>query len=170
MDDALRSFFKFDEADLAANRAGKYSERQRAAFKQDAGYYKKLALVVGVVSIGLAIGTAAVGVVMAASDVVALIGLGIVVLLLAVLAAVCFRSVLRPTGDISDARIKRIEGPAKVNYGEHSDVYLRVKGQSWEIDDTVASSIKEGDLYAMYIGGRLDADFLSIEHIGPATA
>lgn len=64
--------------------------------------------------------------------------------------------------DISQelTKVKKVEGPIRISYGKGSDIYLHIKGQTWEIDQDSADAIDEGDIYAMYIGGR-DGNILS---------
>lgn len=51
----LRKYFKFTEADLAANRNGNLSEKQKDRIRKEAGSLRKWVLIIGIILLGIAV-------------------------------------------------------------------------------------------------------------------
>ena len=183
-DQALKDYFKYDEADLNANRSGRLSanqQQQRAAHQKNA---RNSAVRGGVILLAFAAVFPFLIFPQAASawqkmDIGAVIGFGLAalvwVLVWAGLGISNLSTRLRlPPG----AALKKAQGPvnlAAVNKGPARDFLLHVGKTEFIVDEGLAPLIIQGDSYAVYFiesgsGMQTGADgkkILSMERIKP---
>jgi len=171
MDDqtALRKLFKFDDNDLAANRNGKFSAQQAQARVKSLQANTKFGIIFGSIALVIAI-----LLLLLSIPPINILGPAgyIFCVICAGFAFLGLRSGFNTRkADISKdvGIVKKVQGPIRIQYGKGMDIYLHVKGETWEIDQDCADSITEGDTYAIYLGGR-NRDILSIEWIAKGSS
>ncbi len=168
-DQALRDYFQFDEYDLAANRNGEYSEKQKQKLvKQDKGKFNtELIIGLGALTIFLVL----LGVLFFFKDYDVAVMVFMAICL--VVAYYTLRSAYNTNkGDAPKEvrELKKLEGPVHIDQDERSnDVYLHIQGERWGLEDNIASSFHQGDTYTVYYGGN-EGDILSVEWVSTPTA
>ena len=189
-DQALRDFFKFDDADLAANRNGSLTEKQKQkliqANKSDKKFGIGCGLGAGVLFLGVASifpfvfipmglsslaehdpGSATGSFIAAAVWAVIWGGIGLVALYLG------FKS---GTADKSKVLLKKAAGPINLvgieRTGEHGHTYidheLHIGKEEFDVDEDIAGLMMQGDPYAFYYVENMDGsgkNILSVERI-----
>jgi len=166
-DQVLRDYFKFNESDLAANRMGEFSVRQKLNLAKELKENTKNGTILGWSSLVIVLLLVLISIVFSQA-----LGAGIYVTV--IFALICggfgylgLRSAANTRrGDISKdiVIVNQMTGPIRIEGGRGSDMYFFVKDQSFEISQEVADSITQGDIYVLYIGGR-NQNFLSMEWI-----
>jgi membrane protein implicated in regulation of membrane protease activity len=165
---ALRDYFHFDEDDLAANRMGEYSEKQKQRLvKQDKGRFNT-ELVIGLGALAIFLVLLGVLVFFRDFDVAVMVFMAICL----VLAYYTLRSAYNTNkGDVPKEvrELKKLEGPVRIDQdGRSNHVYLHIQGERWGIQDGIAGSFHQGDTYVVYYGGNA-GDILSVEWISTPT-
>ena len=167
-DQALRDYFDFDDTDLAANRNGEYSEKQKQKLVRENKENIKASLKTGVPLLVLAIILLLVTIIFFKA-----LGLGgviatiVLMLLCGGFAYLFLLGAYRDRkADISKkiTKVKKKEGPVRISEAMHGrGAFLHVRGENWEIDDKSADTIHQGDIYAVYCNG--DGELMSLEWI-----
>ncbi len=148
----LMEYFKFDEADLAANRQGRLSPGQRQRLERDTGSMRRWSGVTGGVLALIALSLAAWTVQgyltkhQFALD-------SVLWMVVAALAAYFFLGRWRSAG--YDCSVQKAEGPISFRSERTSQggtIYyeLRVAGQEFDVDGEVQDAMAKGDVYAVY--------------------
>ena len=162
-DQSLRAFFKFDEADLNANRSGRLSQKQqRDLVKLRKGHQKFFT------GLGLAL--------LVIASISPLVykkfdtGTIVWVVIWGVFGCLSLIRTLTFKFDFSKNKVKRIEGPLHVVEGTGRDWnnhYLHIGKEQYEVDEKLAGCIHQGDTYAFYFesidgeaGAILSAEWL----------
>lgn len=66
-------------------------------------------------------------------------------------------------------KVRKVEGPIRISEAVHGrGAFLHVKGEDWEINDEVADTIHQGDIFAAYCNG--DGELLSLEWISKGSS
>ena len=159
----LQDFFDFDESDLAANRNGEFSAKQK---QKIASEYQDIA------NDGLRLGvpTAALAVILLVVNIIFFKKLGsdatttvAFMLICAGLGTYGLRSAYNTRKlDFSKFPVEKVTGPVRTEYGNSANSFIRIGEQQFEIDQQLASSLKDGDIYTFYINSR-DGGVLSVE-------
>ena len=170
-DQALKDYFQFDDYDLAANRNGRLSEKQKQKLAREYGEVTNFGLKLGIPSLVLAVLLLFVSVVffkrlgpnVYATILFMLISIG--------LAYYGLRNSFnaRKAGVSEEiTRVQRVSGPIHFNEsGQAGIAYLDINGEQWVIDAGVAGTIHPGDIFAVYFGGE-NGDLLSLEWVSSA--
>ncbi len=170
----LRDFFEFDEGDLAANRAGKLSAKQKAALEESEKGADKIFIGAGVlfITVGLIITYVIIrdvvakslpGIVLNSSDILTLIlGSSLPLGLFGFFAYGAIKlgtskldnSVQNVEGKVNFVKVeKRINNPSNSShpYRTEEQYELRVGKIAFEnVDEELLNIIEEGDIYAFY--------------------
>jgi membrane protein implicated in regulation of membrane protease activity len=167
-DQALRDYFQFDENDLAANRNGEYSEKQKQRLvKEDKGNFKN-ELILGLGALAIFLVLLAILIIFRDFEVAVIVFMAICV----VVAYFTLRSAYNThKGDAPKEirELKKLEGPVRIAESERSnDVYLHIMGERWGLKDGIAGSFNQGDTYAVYYGG-IEGEILSVEWVSSPT-
>jgi hypothetical protein len=159
----LQDFFDFDESDLAANRNGEFSAKQK---QKIASEYQDIA------NDGLRLGvpTAALSVILLVVNIIFFKKLGsdatttvAFMLICAGLGTYGLRNAYNARKiDFSKFPVEKVTGPLRIDHANPADGFIHVGEQQFEIDQNLASSMKEGDTYTFYINSR-DGGVLSVE-------
>jgi hypothetical protein len=187
---ALRDYFKFDEADLAANRNGGLTEKQKMKLVKDnkssktfgigcgigGGFFLiAIASIFPIVFIPMGLSSlqehemdAATSAFIAAA-VWALVwgGFGIVAIVWGIKSG---------TKDRTKVLLKKAAGPINLvgieRTGEHGHTYidheLHIGREEFDVDEEVAGFMMQGDLYAVYYIENMDGSgqqVMSVEHL-----
>lgn len=179
-DQALRNYFRFDEADLDANRNGRLSEKQKKNLIQENKSSKRFGIGCGVgaglllfavasifpfvfIPIGMASlqkqeTSAATGSFIAAAA-WALVwgGIGLAVIIIGIKSAFKDRSKVllkNVTGPVNLIGVQRRSG------GEHPHTYiaheLHIGREEFDVSETVAGSMMQGDIFTVYYIQEMD--------------
>jgi hypothetical protein len=177
-DQKLMDYFKFDEADLQANRNGQFSTKQAAALSEDGKEDKKYALIggiTGLVVVVFGIGAIVAGLLFPKLLVGAFIG-PFVVFFFGILAVKGFR------GAFTKFQVKLQKAEGLVNIvkdertsrhgdGSHSTYYvyeMHVGDGTFQVNSDLAGIMMQGDTYAVYYTQGSENDILSAELISKA--
>ncbi len=196
IDQRLKDYFKFDEADLQANRIGQITDKQKARLVKEntssqvgrviGGIFL---LLIGLVGLALAAGTIwAAGFPSFAQD-----GLGVWVLFILweigwLIFALGFfiwgSRVLKRGFQGFSVTLQRVMGPINIikvertsthtdsdgfSHTSHYFVYeLHIDGQSFDVESNLADITMQGDTYAVYYTEGSENDILSAELISNA--
>jgi hypothetical protein len=189
-DQALRDYFKFDEADLAANRNGTLTEKQKMKLVQDNKSSKRsgigcgiggglfffaIASIFPIVFIPLVLshlqehdmGAATSEIIATAFWALIWGGFGIVAIVWGIQSE---------TKERSKVLLKKVAGPINLvgieRTGEHGHTYidheLHIGQMEFDVDEDVAGFMMQGDLYAVYYIEDMDGSgqqVLSVEHL-----
>lgn len=189
-DQALRDYFKFDEADLAANRNGSLTEKQKIRLVKERKSSKRYCLGVGIgwgliciaiasifpityIPMGLAslqkhnIGAATGSFIAAAVWALVWVGVGLALIVMGIKSG---------TEDRSKVLLKKATGPINLvaieRTGEHgfssTDHELHMGKLEFDVDEAVAGFMMQGDLYAIYYVEDTDGseqEIMSLEHL-----
>lgn len=165
-DELLMDAFGFDEDDLAANRAGKLSARQRAnleAVYRDTRHTKLYRSLVGIL-ITTVILTGILLFPQGFNDLLSIVQAFSIIGLLALgVAAFAVRNSLRKANplfdDLKDGLVKPVEGRVQLDVVpplqtsrtfKPPPLYLAIEDQGWRIDRDTFLAFKNGDPYAIY--------------------
>jgi hypothetical protein len=161
----LQDYFDFEESDLAANRNGEFSAKQR---QRIASEYKENA------NDGLRLGlpTAALAFILLIVNIFFFKRLGpdatstiIFMLICAGLGFYGLRNAYNTRKiDFAKFPVEKVTGPVRIEQGNSANSFIHIGEQQFEIDQQLARSMKEGDTYTFYINGR-DGGVLSVEGI-----
>lgn len=165
-DQSLRDYFEFNDDDLAANRSGEFSARQK---QKIAAQYKPIT------SQGLRLGvpTAALAFILLIVTIVFFKRLGSDALPIIIFMLICaglgyfgLRSAYY-TRKLDPARfiVQKVAGPVRIEHGHNADCFIYIGDEQFDIDEAAASAMKEGDIYTFYFDSRANA-VLSLE--GPS--
>jgi len=189
-DQALRDYFKFDEADLAANRNGGLTEKQKMKLVKDNKSSKTFGIGCGIgggffliaiasifpivfIPMGLSslqeheMDAATSAFIAAAVWVLVWGGFGIVAIVWGIKSG---------TKDRSKVLLKKAAGPVNLvgieRTGKHGHTYidheLHIGQEEFDVDEKVAGFMMQGDLYAVYYVEDMDGSgqqVLSVEHL-----
>jgi len=186
-DELLMDAFGFDEDDLAANRAGKISARQRMALEGGYRYARYTNLSRSLLGIGftalLLMGGVLLGLQIAFQEALELLlmqssvqaGLCFIGVPLLGLAALAVRDALRQANplfnDHKDGLVKHVEGRVRLDMipprqtsrtFKPPPLYLAIEDQGWRIDREQFLAFKNGDPYAVYFAPH-SRTILSVE-------
>lgn len=164
----MKDYFKFDEVDLEANRKGEYSEKQKRKLVKENKDSSDASLKIGLPLLAIAILLLLATIIYFKS-----LGLGGVITTI-VLLLICggfaylflFSAYNDRKVDNSKkiTKVRKVEGPVRISEAVHGrGAFLHVKGENWEIDDEVADTIHQGDIFAVY--SNVDGELLSLEWI-----
>ena len=159
----LKDFFDFDESDLAANRNGEFSAKQK---QKIACEYQDIA------NDGLRLGvpTAVLAVILLVVNIIFFKKLGsdatttvAFMLICAGLGTYGLRNAYN-TRKIAFSKfpVEKVTGPVQIEQGSSANRFVNIGEQQFEIDQNLASLMKEGDTYTFYINSR-DGGVLSVE-------
>lgn len=169
-DQTLRDYFDFDDTDLAANRNGEYSKKQKQKLQNENRDNIKASLKIGVPLLVVAILLLLVTIIFFKALGAGIVGPILGVLLCGGSAYLFLLSAYRDRKDDMSKKItkvKKVEGPVRISEAMHGrGAYLHVRGENWEIDDKGADTFHEGDIYAVYCNG--EGELLSLEWISKA--
>ena len=166
-DQALRDYFDFDDADLAANRNGELSEKQQQKLIKERKSQLNASLKAGTPLLVLTLIF-----LLASIFFFRAMGAAVIVTILCMLLSGAFAFLflnsalkdLKAGAPEKDAKVKKVEGPVRVTEMLHGQcAFLHARGGNWEIDDTCADCIHPGDVYAVYSNG--EGELLSLEWI-----
>jgi hypothetical protein len=160
---ALQEYFDFDENDLAANRNGEFSAKQKQKISSE---YKENA------DDGLRLGvpTAALAFILLIVNIIFFKKLGsdaiTTVIFMLICAGLGFYGLRNSYNtrkiDFSKFPVEKVTGPVRTEYGNSANSFIHIGEQQFEIDQQLASSLKDGDIYTFYINSR-DGGVLSVE-------
>jgi hypothetical protein len=160
---ALQEYFDFDENDLAANRNGEFSAKQKQKISSE---YKENA------DDGLRLGvpTAALAFILLIVNIIFFKKLGsdaiTTVIFMVICAGLGFYGLRNAYNtrkiDFSKFPVEKVTGPVRTEYGNSAKSFIHIGEQQFEIDQQLASSLKDGDTYTFYINSR-DGGVLSVE-------
>jgi hypothetical protein len=155
-DQALRDYFKFDEADLFANRNGRFSDKQQKALVKEERKQKKLgigcgifALVIAFILIIIIFVRGAIG-----SSIPAVIG---AVICVGVGGYLLYAQFFMPYS--VKHVLKKVEGPTRIvsvrkKYDNNKGYYyldeLHCGKENFDIDEKHKHLMVQGDIYAVY--------------------
>ena len=181
-DEKLKSYFKFDEGDLQANRHGQFTEQQKARLASDEKSANGCTRVMssGMILIGLIGLAGAVGAWLAAAQndwafkiifgilfglVWPLIWGGLGVKMLAFSFAKTEFTVARAQGRVNIVREEKYNSSTHTRHEDHE---LHLGGVTFDVDEDLADVIMQGDEYIFYYvpGNKaiLSAEFVSAAH------
>ena len=163
-DQALRDYFKFDEADLFANRNGRFSDKQQKALVKEERKQKGIGIGCGIFSLVVAlilifsiIMRGAIG-----ASIPAVIG---VVVCLGVGGYLLYAQFFMPYS--VKHVLKKVEGPLKkvgerekyIKSNSYHTVYkLQCGNEKFDIDELPSHLIVPGDIYAVYFKVNLNQE------------
>lgn len=176
----LQTHFEFDETDLAANRLGEFSERQKRALKTDKKDSKRSSILVGAIfsAIGLFLlyllfGTSILGGPFDLFDILNNLPATLIALAFFGVSILSFYGGIK-TAPPSKHKVCKAEGPAEVVGAGHVvyryphrrvAVYeLKVAKQRFNVYPDLPKVIAQGDVYAVYYDSA-DDEILSVEWI-----
>ena len=163
----LKEYYKFDEADLNANRNGHLSEQQLKHLDDDAKAYRKNARGAGIILFVIAAAGLVGGVIMAFTALSLpdkggriISGLTFGVVWSFIWGKLGIR-LLKPSYPIQKFSINTARGRAKIVRHEDSegnvDFVLHVGQHTFDVDDDIADVISQGDDYAVYYLEEIEA-------------
>ena len=159
----LQDFFNFDESDLAANRNGEFSAKQKQTIASE---YKDIAndgLRLGVPTAALAFITLIINIIFfkkLGSDAITTVAF---MLICAGLGFYGLRNAYKTRKiDFSKFPVEKVTGPLRIEHANSANSFIHIGEQQFEIDQQLASSMEEGDTYTFYINSR-DGGVLSVE-------
>ncbi|MFZ1042052.1 MAG: hypothetical protein WCA79_21260 [Anaerolineales bacterium] len=180
IDPQLMSYFKFDEADLQANRNGQFTDKQKARIVKEDKRNKTWSVIGGgfLILIGL------LGLVMAIAAGISDpdwgfrigFGLGFGCIWPLVWGGIGYLLLRRAFAKFQ-VQIERAEGPVNIveavrTYGSNHSHYfvheLHIGGKSFDVTGDLANIIMQGDTYALYFTEGSENDILSAELISKA--
>ncbi len=170
IDKELQDYFKFDEADLYANRSGMLTGKQRKRLEGDAQFTRKLFLVAGIVLLGIAV-LPSIIMFFVKTQVTFLIIWSIV--WIPAWSFVGIKVIHMGSPKKADFDLKYVEDKVNIikddNYNTaakryETDYELHIGGVTFDVASKLADIIMQGDTYAIYyIEGT--KDILSAEKI-----
>ena len=167
-DQALKDYFQFDDYDLAGNRNGKLSEKQKQKLIREYTKVTNFGLKLGLPSLALAVILLAVSVVffkLLGPNVYATIIIMMICLGLAYYGLRNSNNARKAGVSEEITRTQKLAGPVRITEsGQAGIAYLDLNGEQWVIDAEVAGNIHPGDIYAVYFGGEY-GDLLSLEWV-----
>ncbi|HVN16361.1 MAG TPA: hypothetical protein VMT73_11520 [Anaerolineales bacterium] len=183
-DQKLMDYFKFDEADLQANRFGKLSEKQTKNFTKTQTNDRKFYFRFGWVLTVMALGTVVLFLLitgfnfsLSAAHLVQAVLFGVFFLLFLWGAITAFSTGFKNTVDVSNDKVKEVEGPINIVKTESSGAHnrtivmheLHIKGKEFYVDEDAANIVMQGDTYIIYHyeDGPIDK-ILSLELVSKA--
>jgi hypothetical protein len=189
-DQALRDYFKFDEADLTANRNGTLTEKQKQKLIKDNKSSKTFGIGCGIGALVLFLGIASIFPIvfipmglhtMQEGDMGGAIGsfiaAGVWALIWGGIGIVAGVSGLKSgTENKSKVVLKTAAGPINLvgveHTGEHGHTYieheLHIGKEEFDVDEDVAGFMMQGDPYAFYFIENLDGtekNVMSVERL-----
>jgi len=178
-DQRLKDYFKFDEADLQANRSGLFSDPQKKKIAADRAssfhmdiWIAGIGFPVAVIMLGGMVYLIIQGVGSFAQNGGVVINLGIWGFIVLVVALLAFRAIFVR----HQFKLARVQGPINIVrqevHGEHghTSIYheLHVGGQEFGVAESLGDVMMQGDEYAIYydtdnsnIGNILSAELIS---------
>ena len=174
-DQVLEDYFKFDESDLAANRTGKFSEKQKQKLEEELNKSISNGMRIAIISIVLAVIFLALSVLLAVLSISItplwgwIIGTGILMLICGAIGILALRraSIRKKISKNLSEDITKVEGPISIEHARSSeDCFLYIGKEEFDITEKITTHMKDGDTYAIYyeIGDRT---ILSVELISP---
>jgi hypothetical protein len=164
-DHALQDFFDFDESDLAANRNGEFSAKQKQKITSEYQENTNDGLRLGVPTAALAFILLLVNIIFfkkLGSDAITTI---IFMLICAGLGYYGLRNAYNTRKiDFSRFPVEKVTGPVRIEQANFTNSFIHIGEQQFEIDQQLASSLKDGDSYTFFINSR-DGGVLSVEGI-----
>ncbi len=151
----LMDYFKFDDSDLAANRLGSLSARQRAVLDKDSGWIKRWSGITGGAFLLLALALLAWG----TRDVLVAQSPDLSYWVwVAVAGFLAYWFLRRWRSTIYDMSIKKIEGPiairsSRTSQGGAISYELHVGSEEFEdfyVDEVLKDCMSNGDIYDVY--------------------
>ena len=169
-DQALKDYFEFDENDLAANRNGEFSARQKQKISSE---YKDIS------NDGLKLGlpTAALAVILLLVNIIFFRKLGsdafatvVFMLVSAGLGYLGLRSAYKTRKvDFSKFMVRQVAGPVRIEPGQYGNYFIHIGEEQFDVDDKVTGSMNQGDAYIFYLDSR-DNEVLSVERLSNKTS
>jgi hypothetical protein len=162
-DQALRDYFEFDEDDLAANRNSEFSARQKQKIASDYKDISKDGLKLGLPTAALAVILLLVNIIFfrkLGSDAIATV---VFMLVCAGLGYLGLRSAYKTRKvDFSKFMVRKVAGPVRIEPGHYGNCIIHIREEEFDVDEKLASFIKDGDTYTIYLDSR-DNEVLSVE-------
>ena len=163
-DQALRDFFKFEDADLAANRSGRLSDKQQKALKKRDQKYRKLGIGCGIGSLVAALVLLTIIIVRGwigtsiLEELAALVwaGVGGYLLYLQFFKPASTKNVLKKAA--GPARIAAVERQSGNQTGAYTGHELHCGDEKFDLDEIPAHLLVQGDIYAVYFIVVIDKD------------
>src|SRR6202142_740613 len=179
-DPQLISYFNFDEADLAANRNGQFTDKQKARLVKEDKRDRTGSIIGG----GFLILIALIGLVIAIAAGIADpdwgfrigFGLGFGCIWPLVWGGIGYLLLRRAFAKFQ-VQLERAEGPVNIveavrTYGSNHSHYfvheLHIGGKSFDVEANLADIMMQGDTYAVYFTEGSENDILSAELISKA--
>ncbi len=166
----LKEYFKFDEADLFANRSGTLTEKQRKRLADNALFSKKVFLIAGCVLFAIAIVPSIVLFFVKAPAFFLIIWS---LIWIPVWSFIGIKVIRMGRPDKKDFELKSVEGRVNIvkdeNYNLNTkrndvDYELHIGGVTFDVEPDLADIMMQGDSYAVYyIQGT--KDILSAEKV-----
>jgi hypothetical protein len=184
----LMGYFKFDKADLQANRSGRLTEAQTARLIKADKAHKTSSLVIGIIVFVIA----AVGVGIAASNMMKypdvfgftspfVLGFGVLwPLVWGACGVIIIRrafskfqvKLLKVEGPINIVKVQREESSTAADGSDETTYYyaykMHVGPETFDVDDALAGIMMQGDSYAVYYTRGSESQILSAELISNA--
>ena len=162
-DQALRDYFAFDEVDLAANRKGEFSEKQKQKIAQEYQDNTNAGLKTGLPTAVLAFILLLVNILFfkkLGSDAIATI---VFMLVCGGLGFAGLRSAYKTRKiDFSKFGIEKVSGPVRIEFGNDGDCFVYIGNERFEVDEELAGSMKQGAIYTFYLESR-EKNIFSVE-------
>ncbi len=151
-DQRLMDYFRFEESDLAENRQGRLSAKQRAEVEKDSGWIKRWSGITGAAFLLLTVGLLAWGVRDQLLAQAPELSYWVWVVVAGFLA---YWFVSRWRSTIYDMTIKKIEGPIAIRSERSSaggTIYyeLHVGKEQFDVDEVLKDCMSNGDVYDVY--------------------
>jgi hypothetical protein len=160
----LMNYFKFDEADLAANKIGQLTDKQKLRLQSDAKSSRKWGLIAGLFFLAIAsiFPLAFFGPCMfygeCEKDLVGVIVKAVGVLIWVVIWGGLGVILIKGAFSKQAYKLKLAEGPINIvkevssdsHHHEVTNYELHVGGQVFDVDSTLANFMMQGDVYAFY--------------------
>lgn len=165
-DQALPTYFEFDQADLEANRNGILSEKEKQKLGRQRKYDQQYGLKVGYLLLAVALILLLIYIIFFMAFGGGGIGLGFVLLVCAAIGYLELHHAYTAKIDTSKDLIKRVEGPIRITgeQGRHAMAYtLYIGKKEFEVDEELTGYVNQGDIYAIYFDGSkiLSTEWLS---------
>jgi hypothetical protein len=186
-DSSLMNYFKFDEADLAANRNGQLTDQQKSRLVREDKRDRTWSVVGGgflilIGLVGLVIAIAAgmadpdwgfrIGFGLAFGCIWPLVWGGIGVGILSRAFSKFQVNLLRATGPVNVVKVERTSTSTDSDGFSHTHHYfvyeMHVGGKSFDVTGELADIMMQGDTYAVYYTEGSENDILSAELIAKA--
>lgn len=165
----LGKFFHFNEADLAANRRGEFSEDQKKRLDAEAKKERKSARESAAILFVIAAAGMLIGITIG-SIAPTLTGRFLILLLMGILWPSAWAGkgvqIIRAANALQEPRLREVRGQVRILHHGEGEYAIQIEGLEFDVDGNPSGALMDGDEYKIYYVEATE-EILSVDYLIP---